>query len=73
MYKTILNRLQKRSFASAAQSKANPPPAEGSHTFSSHTGFMAGLNESKILCHTKEQTLANPELASLGKDGISPM
>ncbi|KAJ3348676.1 hypothetical protein HDU91_006518 [Kappamyces sp. JEL0680] len=49
--------------ASAARAystaKATPPPAEG---------FMAGLNESKILHHTKEQALSNPELAHLGKD-----
>jgi hypothetical protein len=41
------------------KTKATPPPAEG---------FMQGLESSKILCHSREQTLANPELMAAGID-----
>ena len=56
----------RRSFATTTtkgpKTKATPPPAEG---------FMQGLESSKILCHTRELALANPELVAAGieKDG----
>lgn len=44
------------------RTKATPPAAEG---------FMQGLEKSKLLCLTREQTLSNQELLAAGikKDG----
>jgi hypothetical protein len=47
-------------FASTV-AKGTPPPPEG---------FMAGLSESKLIKHTRDQALANKELQHLGKNGI---